>query len=282
MKCFSPYFTGYAGSVVGFPCGRCLSCRANKSAEWALRLQFEAKEYKDFCFVTLTYAPEFLPENYSLVPSHLSGFVKRLRRALEYKGVTYKIRYFGCGEYGERRGRPHYHLFIFGLKQEDFDCVYKSWKFGRIDCQVPMDSGNASQYVAGYVSKKQPKAFYGVDRTPPFSRQSKGLGWSYVSKFPCFTQVVQNGKFTRYIGRYLRNKLAEKFGVLEEVKKKGLELLVAEMRDFGHIFLEKYDWFSDAYDISPIKAYKNAWSLFFSGALEHQLALNKLKIRGDL
>lgn len=282
MKCFSPYLTTHAGNVVGFPCGKCPACRRSKSAEWALRLQFESKEHKDFCFVTLTYAPEFLPDSYSLVPSHLSSFVKRLRRNLEYKGVTYKIRYFGCGEYGERRGRPHYHLFIFGLKPEDFDCVYKSWKFGRIDCQVPMDSGNASQYVAGYVTKKQSKVHYGPDRVPPFSRQSKGLGWSYVSKFPRFTQVVKNGQYTRYIGRYLRNKLAEKFGVLEEVKKNGLDILIQEFKDFGNIFLHKFKWFDSFYDSNPVKAYRKAWTLFFQGEFEHQLALNKLYIRKDL
>lgn len=106
------------------PCGRCIGCRLEKSRKWAMRCVMEAQQHKDNCFLTLTYAPEFLPADGSLVKRDLQLFIKRLRKA--FSGV--KIRYFACGEYGEKFARPHYHLILFGFCPLD----YRSKKCTRV------------------------------------------------------------------------------------------------------------------------------------------------------
>lgn len=93
------------------PCGQCIGCRLEKSRKWAMRCVYEASLHEENSFLTLTYAPEHLPENGTLLKRDLTLFLKRLRKA--YSGKC--IRYFGCGEYGDKFARPHYHLILFGF-----------------------------------------------------------------------------------------------------------------------------------------------------------------------
>lgn len=93
------------------PCGQCIGCRLAHSRDWATRCMHEAHMHESSSFITLTYSPEHLPENGSLVRKHFTDFLKRLRKALG----SVKIRYFGCGEYGSKLERPHYHAIIVGL-----------------------------------------------------------------------------------------------------------------------------------------------------------------------
>ena len=83
-------------------------------------------------FLTLTYADEHLPPNGSLVVADLQKFIKRLRKHYAKRNNGIKLRYYACGEYGDRYGRPHYHAIICGLslRQEDKDLVKLCWPFG--------------------------------------------------------------------------------------------------------------------------------------------------------
>lgn len=94
-------------------CGKCIWCLIRRSAHWAVRCQYEILMHKHSCFLTLTYDEDHLPKDRQLSLSHIQLFLKRLRRFLQYRGYG-KIRFFGCGEYGSRNYRPHYHLMIFG------------------------------------------------------------------------------------------------------------------------------------------------------------------------
>lgn len=93
------------------PCGQCIGCRLERSRQWAVRCMHEASGYAENSFVTLTYAPEHLPEGGTLVKRDYQLFMKRLRKF--YEGE--RISYFHCGEYGERLERPHYHACLFGV-----------------------------------------------------------------------------------------------------------------------------------------------------------------------
>lgn len=126
------------------PCGRCSHCRLKRSREWAIRCVHEAKLYeptfdnphaRGSCFITLTYNNDHLPEHGTLVKKHFQDFLKRLRK--RYVPVCpfkkklspdehaawmqqFGIRYYMCGEYGGKYGRPHFHAILFNWNF-DFD-----------------------------------------------------------------------------------------------------------------------------------------------------------------
>ena len=107
---------GYKDKPVLIPCGKCVECRLEKQRQWAIRCKHESRSWKKNCFITITYNDESIPYDWSVRKAELQNFFKRLRRNLERKGRDLKkmpLRYFACGEYGDRRKRPHYHAILF-------------------------------------------------------------------------------------------------------------------------------------------------------------------------
>ena len=197
MQCFHPIVlkrqggdysaSSYNSYVV--PCGRCLACRSNRSREWSLRLQCEALMSKSVWFVTLTYQDEFLPcvqdtGEVTLCKQDVSSFIKRLRNYLP------KLRFFACGEYGDKFGRPHYHILLFfkELVTEDdvFDASSRCWHYNDKSLNpVHVDGFNES--VAKYVSKyviKQLGTYQNKDIQQPFALMSlrPGIGAGIITK----------------------------------------------------------------------------------------------------
>lgn len=89
-------------------CGQCMECRLAYSREWAIRMTHERMMHDRSCFLTLTYDDAHLPPYGQLVKKDLQDFFKRLRH------VTGPFRYVACGEYGDLRRRPHFHVAMFG------------------------------------------------------------------------------------------------------------------------------------------------------------------------
>lgn len=163
---FSPT-EGYRDLPVEVPCGQCIGCRLEYSRQWAIRCMHEASLHAENCFITLTYSPEHLPRDNSLNVRHFQLFMKRLRKYVSshYPGRT--IRYFHCGEYGARYGRPHYHALLFGWDFPDRVFLRHTgagsrldrsriletlWPFGYSSVgDVTFDS---AAYVARYITKK--------------------------------------------------------------------------------------------------------------------------------
>lgn len=178
------------------PCGRCGGCRLERSRQWAVRCMNEASLYEDNCFVTLTYSEKYLPEDGSLNKKVVQDFIKRLR--FEFKDR--RIRFFYCGEYGEEKQRPHYHLIIFNLDFQDkyywktrngyryyrSPTLEKLWEFGN-SCigDVTFES---CAYVARYCVKKitgeKAKDHYN-GRLPEFCQASlkPGIGKPWIDRF---------------------------------------------------------------------------------------------------
>jgi hypothetical protein len=187
---------GYEDLPVEVPCGQCVGCRLERSRVWAIRCVHEASLYDDNCFITLTYADENLPENNSLDKSAFPKFMKRLRKRFP----NLAIRYFMCGEYGEKFTRPHYHACLFnfdfadkslwsvknGIRLYTSPTLSELWPFGySIIGDVTFDS---AAYVARYIMKKitgeKAQEHYG-DLQPEFCTMSRrpGLGKGWYDKY---------------------------------------------------------------------------------------------------
>lgn len=172
--------------VVSVPCGKCVACRVNNAASWATRAMHEAAYCEGGCFITLTYSPEHCPKDYQLRKGDLQDFLKRLRRAIDYHGKGVIRAFFAVGEYGEKFGRPHYHLLILGWSPDDLvfhgvsyhgDKIYTSAFLERVwargFCPVGSVTGGSAAYVARY-SKKASAPNHGR-RTPPFFTASRNI-----------------------------------------------------------------------------------------------------------
>jgi len=86
-----------------------MECRLAYSREWAIRMSHEMQMHDRSCFLTLTYDDVNLPRHGQLVKRDLQLFFKRLRK------LAGPFRYVACGEYGELKRRPHFHVALFGL-----------------------------------------------------------------------------------------------------------------------------------------------------------------------
>jgi len=148
--------------AINLPCGQCIGCKLDRSLMWAIRSVNEAQLHTQNCFITLTYAEEHLPWDGSLVISHFQKFIRRLRKS--YPTVT--IRYFMCGEYGEKFKRPHYHACLFGIDFPDkeiwketegiltytSESLEKEWQKGF--CTLGELNFETAAYTARYITKK--------------------------------------------------------------------------------------------------------------------------------
>lgn len=188
---FSPT-GGFSDMQVSVPCGKCIGCRLERARQWAVRCMHEASLHEANCFVTLTYSDEHLPLDGSLRPRDFVLFMKRLR-----KQFGDGIRYFQCGEYGDKSLRPHHHAILFNFDFADkrvmsnplgpsrlytSEVLNKLWRYGH--CSV----GSVSRESAGYVARYNLKKMYGpsaVDwyagRVPEYLTMSRrpgiGAGW---------------------------------------------------------------------------------------------------------
>lgn len=118
---------GLHDDIVQVPCGCCDECLAERSRHWAERCALEAKKSKNNYFVTLTYNDDQVPQE-GVSTKALSNFMRKLRKF--FPGV--KIRFFGCGEYGGKTFRPHYHVILFNCPLDDLSEVFLEEKNGRL------------------------------------------------------------------------------------------------------------------------------------------------------
>lgn len=144
------------------PCGQCIGCRLARTQEWATRISHEASYHDASCFLTLTYDDQHLPDDMSVSVRELQLFMKRARKALG------KLRFFACGEYGDKTFRPHYHMILFGADFASTRTPWRQSKSGFVTYRSPLleklwplgmseigtvTAGSAA-YVARYCMKK--------------------------------------------------------------------------------------------------------------------------------
>lgn len=180
IKCNNPTKTK-DGRV--FPCGQCITCRKSRMLEWNVRGFHHLQTEKKASFITLTYKTRFLPKNNgesTLKHEDFQKFMKRTRKHFKNKHLSYIM----CGEYGENgTQRPHYHAVIYGVDRKEWseEDLSKLWGKGRVDLSKLPFSGNAIEYVTGYVRKKLldrrgKREYLAKNKKPPYQITSKGIG----------------------------------------------------------------------------------------------------------
>lgn len=206
---------------IQLPCGKCPGCRADQRRDWGVRCFHESQMHEQSAFITLTYrdAPPRLDKY------HLDIFLKRLRNNYG------KVRYFACGEYGGKTGRPHYHMLLFG---HDFSggryvaqksetrytnlAIEKLWEHGEIDiCRLTPET---CFYTAGYCLKKSGDrdTFAIQSRKPPIGYDWVSNHWDNMRRLG---HVVINGQINPIPRTYYRWMEQE----LEPVKLKKRQFL---------------------------------------------------------
>lgn len=170
--------------IFSLPCGQCAACRVNKANEWATRAMHESVYAPNGCFLTLTYDDAHLPADGLLRKSDVQDFLKRLRSRLDYHRLGCIRAFFACGEYGTKKGRPHYHLLLLGWSPADLrflknsysgEPLYRSsliedlWPFGFAFCGTV--TGSSAAYVARYSKKGISKD----DKHQPFFLSSRNI-----------------------------------------------------------------------------------------------------------
>lgn len=161
-----------------------------------------------------------------------------------------KLKYFSCGEYGEKYGRPHYHAIVFGIDWNDEDVINKCWNKGFI--KIGGVTRKSCAYVTDYVMKKWSKKdenerYKEIGMEPPFQLVSQGLGLRYA--YDNRTQL-QDDLGTSLDGqrvglpRYYVRKLEIDTDIMKEYSKSAKAEKVANLcRRLG----DNRGWSSDVY-----------------------------------
>lgn len=214
------------------PCGGCVGCRLKRAGEWAVRGTHEASLYLDNCFITLTYDKARLPDrpighapaDIGLYYPDFQEFMKRLR---EKYGSG--IRFMVSGEYGDAKGRPHFHAILFNFNFPDRKTWYRTkqghqvfrsasleelWPWGNSDIGsvTPQSIGYVARYVMKKVTGKAADTHYDkhdpetgeiFSVEPEFAHYSlkPGIGAEWFAKFHASVYphdyLIFNGKKVR-------------------------------------------------------------------------------------
>lgn len=219
---------GTAVANLVLACGRCIGCRVERARQWSERVMHEASLYQENCFLTLTYRDDNLPAHGSLVYAHFQEFMRKLRKATD----PTRVRFFMCGEYGIKKGRPHYHAALFNyaflgdrvyLRLSDSgDRVFTSPSldslWGRGKCEIGSLNKDSANYVASYIVDKHfgqdaAEWYKVVDEStgevvwlePEFVHMSlkPGIGARWLDRFfpTCFPTIKL---FLRWVSRVSR------------------------------------------------------------------------------
>lgn len=225
MRCKNPYINS---TLSAYGCGQCLPCRINKRREWTHRILLEALQYKENCFVTLTYGGTDGTEPTTLIPEHPRNFLKRIRKSIEPR----KLRFYLVGEYGDKTDRPHYHIALFNhptcsqgntqYNRHGIKCcstcqsISEIWGHGHI--LLGRLEPHSAAYIAGYVTKKMTRTddIRLGNRHPEFARMSlrPGIGYDAMHEYASallqyandeddVPAALRHGRKLLPLGRYL-------------------------------------------------------------------------------
>jgi hypothetical protein len=134
-------------------CRKCEECLKARMRHWIGRLVAEQQTSKEVWFVTLTYGGGEDNELAQVLDySDVQKLFKRLRKA------GYKFKYLAVGEYGEEKGRAHWHILFYWnteppkVKMNEMN-DWSFWPHGHSMIEYPRSTQAAAAYMMSYLSK---------------------------------------------------------------------------------------------------------------------------------
>lgn len=256
MSCYSPISIRADNGHISVPCGKCAHCLNKRRQQWTLRLLQEMNVAETATFWTFTYSDEKLPKDGKLEKKEVQKAIKRLRQR-NLKVSKKKIKYFLCGEYGEKTNRPHYHAIFFNVHESLNDEMDQIWENGNVFC------GSVTQASIHYVTKYILKNLKGIKTiNETFALMSKALGINYVEKYKKnhfskeydvspdgvilgtkkLSYITMEGGFKMPIPRYYKEKMFSRV-TREKMAKESQERMIKkslkEMQDPDYVKNEK-------------------------------------------
>ena len=219
----NPKYDKFKTEKLRVPCGKCIGCLLDRANDWATRCWCQTQECNpnECCFITLTYNNEKLPEGGYLKVKDEQDFWKRLR----YYNPGIKIQYMGCGEYGPKTHRCHWHFCVWGYRPKDLefykfnkwgDKLYKSKELKKIWGNGFVIVGNLTYRSACYVSRYCTKKIFKkqnwakqIDIKPECTICSKGIGLEYWNKYK--GNIIKNHGIHIKIDEKVKNKRIPKY-----------------------------------------------------------------------
>lgn len=219
---------------VELPCGKCVGCVQDKAQGWAIRCVHESMFHVQNCFITLTYRD---PPPEKLSKEHVQDFIRSMRDA----GI--KLRYFVCGEYGEKTRRPHYHMIVFGHDFRDGSIragmgpispneyyvnpmIDKFWGHG--NCMIGPAEPGSIFYTTGYALKNfgDAECFHLASRRPFIG--AEWLAKYYDDLVRCNCVTIDGNKHSIPAAYLRRMEYAGDFDVLRDRRRAHAENLTPE------------------------------------------------------
>lgn len=220
-----------SGLSTDVPCHCCWQCRADRVKNWVGKSIAESQTSAAVDFVTLTYCDAGSPQAHrvkepvcpiwpmSLHYEDVQKYLKRIRKA------GHRVRYIVAGEYGDRKGRAHWHILLFWQdgrperfkwKNKRGNWLYGNewqdefWHHGHVNYQ-PFNEA-AAKYVCKYLLKPQNCE---AARSTKFRYSAKpGIGFNWICDHWAQMHVErglspQSGRYT--FSNILKNGVAIKF-----------------------------------------------------------------------
>lgn len=286
--------TKYLEQYTEVPCGTCVGCRMQYAENWAMRCVLEARQWKHNNVLTLTYDPEHLPLSKgidfktgevkdvpTLKPKDVQLFFKRFRKQYAQKYGQDNIRFFDCGEYGDKNGRPHYHVILYncnipdktffkynqnGYKLYRSKEITKIWGMGSVE--INDLSYEMCAYIARYVLKKQKghtakETYLERGQVPEFTNMSRkpGIAYKYFEQkketiyatqeiFIQTQKTLKKYKPPRYFDNLLQAEDEEAFKKIKAKRKNNAE---DRKRTVEHLIEYDVDKYNELLEESKIK-----------------------------
>lgn len=218
------------------PCGHCYYCRKKMANELAFRCEQEA--FDQYVYnILITYDDEHIPFiqtpdgiRMTLNKVHFQDFMKRFRYHVQ-ENFGVKLRYLCVGEYGGKKGRPHYHMILFSpieflSYENDIDdmgrhvpfefitrLLNKSWNKGECDIEPMNNVSGSVKYLVQYLLSYKDERTH-IEKPFKLMSRGRGLGFKWLHRNEDFTRYavlnnrhyLNNGNFVISIPRYYQKK----------------------------------------------------------------------------